>query len=204
MIVTRQRKRRTGIKRVVIPLVVLAAIGFALGFPPSRNAVATGPLKPAWNAGTNVVAAIARPFSFVAQQQSIADRNREIRDLTARLEAQRQETAAAQARVDALAQQLTAALNAPRVAPLAAPHPLRSAAPASAASADDRRLAATWAAMDPDKAAAVVQRLPDADAVRVLGQMDADSAGAIMNALPAKVAARLSRVGAQVSLATDR
>ena len=58
--------------------------------------------------------------------------------------------------------------------------------------------------MDPDKAAAVIQRLPDAQSVRVLAQMDADSAGAIMNALPAKVAARLSRSGAQVSLASDR
>lgn len=203
MIVTRQRRRRTGIKRIVIPLVVLAALGFVLGFPPSQHAIANGPLKPAWDAGAHVVAVIARPFSFAAQQQAIADRNREIRDLNGRLEQQRQETAAAQERVDALQQQLTAALSEPRVAPLVAPHPARSAAPV-AASADDRRLAATWAAMDPDKAAAVIQRLPDAQSVRVLAQMDADSAGAIMNALPAKVAARLSRSGAQVSLASDR
>jgi flagellar motility protein MotE (MotC chaperone) len=203
MIVTRQRKRRTGIKRVVIPLFVLAVLGFVLAFPPSQHAIANGPLKPAWDVAANVVAVVARPFSFAAQQQSIADRNREIRDLNARLEQQRQETAAAQARVDAMQQQLTAALNEPRVPPLAAAHPTRSSAPV-AASADDRRLAATWAAMDPDKAAAVIQRLPDAQAVRVLAQMDADSAGAIMNALPAKVAARLSRSGAQVSLAPDR
>jgi flagellar motility protein MotE (MotC chaperone) len=52
--------------------------------------------------------------------------------------------------------------------------------------------------MEPEKAAAVVQRLPEDAATRVLAQMDADSAGAIMNALPPSVAARISRAVAQV------
>ena len=47
--------------------------------------------------------------------------------------------------------------------------------------------------MEPEKAAAVLQRLPDDQVSRVLAQMDPDSAGAIMDALPTGVAARLSR-----------
>jgi flagellar motility protein MotE (MotC chaperone) len=53
--------------------------------------------------------------------------------------------------------------------------------------------------MEPANAAAVAQRLPDAQVSRVLAQMDADSAGAIMDALPTRVAARLSLAVAQVS-----
>jgi flagellar motility protein MotE (MotC chaperone) len=58
--------------------------------------------------------------------------------------------------------------------------------------------------MEPEKAAAIVQRLPDGEVTRVLAQMDADSAGAIMNALPAGVAARISRAVAQVPATANR
>jgi flagellar motility protein MotE (MotC chaperone) len=73
-----------------------------------------------------------------------------------------------------------------------------------APTAEEKRLAATWAAMEPEKAAAVVQRLPDDAVTRVLAQMDAESAGAIMNALPTNVAARISRAVAQVQPAAGR
>jgi flagellar motility protein MotE (MotC chaperone) len=58
--------------------------------------------------------------------------------------------------------------------------------------------------MEPEKAAALVQRMPEDAAVRVLAQMDTDSAGAILNALPPAVAARLSRAQAQVAAASGR
>jgi flagellar motility protein MotE (MotC chaperone) len=207
VIVTRQRKRRAGIGRFLFPLAILAALGFALGWPPSQHAIANGPLKPAWKMGAGVAKVVTRPFTFAAQQQSIADRNRRIRDLTARLERQRQATLDAQDRADEVQAQLVAAVNQPHVAPLPAPRVMRGAAriassPSSAAG--DRRLAATWAAMQPENAAAVAQRLPDVQVSRVLAQMDPDSAGAIMDALPAQVAARLSRAVAQVSPGTGR
>jgi flagellar motility protein MotE (MotC chaperone) len=207
VIVTRQRKRRAGIGRIVFPLAVLAALGFGLSWPPSQRAIANGPLKPAWKMGAGVTSVVSRPFTFAAQQQSIADRNRQIRDLTARLERQREATTDAEARVEQLQSQLTAAINEPRVNPLPAPRSMRTAARSAAlapSSAGDRRLAATWAAMEPGNAAAVAQRLPDAEVSRVLAQMDADSAGAIMDALPTRVAARLSRAVAQVSPGGDR
>ena len=207
MIVTRQRKRRSGFGRILVPLALLAALGFALGWPPSQRAIASGPLKPAWKAGAVVASVVMRPFTFAAQQQSIADRNHQIRELTARLERQRQATTDAQDRADEFQAQLAAAVNEPHVAPLPAPRVLHGAAHgmvSASSAADERRLAATWAAMEPAKAAAVAQRLPDATVSRVLAQMDADSAGAIMDELPTRVAARLSRAVAQVSPGGDR
>ncbi|HEY0395504.1 MAG TPA: hypothetical protein VGD01_13485 [Candidatus Elarobacter sp.] len=219
MIVTRQRKRRPSPARYLIPLAAIAVVGFLLGWPPSQRAIANGPLKPAWNAGSNAVAVVERPLSFAGQQQTIADRNREIRDLNARLETQRQAKADADARAARLQQQITAVENRPVLTPAPAPRALATPAPlgaaagapggsasgsASVASDDEKRLAATWAAMDPEKAAAIAQRLPDTEVSRVLGAMDADSAGAIMNALPPPVAARISRAVAQVPPAPVR
>jgi len=57
--------------------------------------------------------------------------------------------------------------------------------------------------MEPEKAAAMIQRLPDDEVVRVLGAMDPDSAAEILNALPPAVSARLSRDAAQVPAATS-
>ena len=207
MIVTRQRKRRSGIGRIVFPLVVIAGLVFALSWPPSQRAIATGPLKPVWKLAAGATKIASRPFTFAAQQQSIADRNHQIRDLNARLERQRQATLDAQDRADDFQAQLAAAVNEPHVKPLPAPRTMRTAARSTAlapSSAGDRRLAATWAAMQPENAAAVAQRLPDAQVSRVLASMDADSAGAIMDALPTQVAARLSRAVAQVSPGGDR
>ena len=212
MIVTRQRRRRSIAGRFVIPLVVLAVLGAALAWPPSQHAIADGPLKPAWNVGANAGSVLVRPLTFAAQQGVITERNREIRDLNAQLEEQRRAKSDADARVRELQQQVAALANQPHAAAVAPPpRPVATgagafAAPAGAAapSLEEKRLAATWAAMEPEKAAAVVQRLPDDQVTRVLAQMDADSAGAIMNALPAAIAARISRAVAQVQPASVR
>lgn len=206
MIVTRRRKPQSHPGRWLFPLAALAVVGFFLGWPPSQRAIANGPLKPVWNAGASAGAVVARPLSFAGQQQTITDRNREIRMLNDRLETQRQAKADVEARAQQLEQQVTALASQPHAyAPLARPRPAPSAAvfgnPAQslgAPSADEKRLAATWSAMEPEKAAAVIGRLPDEQVVRVLAAMDADSAGAIMNALPTGTAARISRAAAQV------
>ncbi|MBV8370877.1 MAG: hypothetical protein JO036_18340 [Candidatus Eremiobacteraeota bacterium] len=219
MIVTRQRRRRLHLGRFAFPLLVIAALGFVLSFPPTQRALANGPLKPAWSAGANAGSVLVRPFTFAAQQQTINDRNRQIQSLDNQLEAQRKAKADADARAQQLQQQLTALANQPHEAPAAAPVRRPAAASAfagvagaastagagaQAASDEERRLAATWAAMEPEKAAAIVQRLPDDEVSRVLAQMDADSAGAIMNALPTGVAARISRAVAQIPPAANR
>lgn len=201
MIVTRRRKPRTHPERVVLPLLLVAVIGFVLGFPPSRNAIATGPLAPLWNAGASVAGGVVRPLSFAGQQETITQRNREIRDLNARLEAERAAKEDAESRVQELQAQVSAMAHQPLPTPIPVPRgvpPAAAATIASIASDEDKRLAATWAAMEPERAAALVQRLPQAQAGRVLAQMDAASAGAIMDALPAGVAARITRAQAQV------
>ena len=211
MIVTRQRRRRSIAGRFALPLVALGAFGAALAWPPSHHVIADGPLKPAWIVVENAGSVVVRPLTFAAQQDAITQRNREIRDLNARLEQQRRAKSDADARVQELQQQVTALASQPHAAPEPSSRPVATAAsafdaPAGAAapSLEEKRLAATWAAMEPEKAAAVVQRLPDDQVTRVLAHMDADSAGAIMNALPAAVAARISRAVAQVQPASVR
>ena len=56
MIVTRQRKRRRGAARYVVPLLVLAALALALAWPPAHHVIADGPLAPVWNTGAQGVA----------------------------------------------------------------------------------------------------------------------------------------------------
>jgi flagellar motility protein MotE (MotC chaperone) len=215
VIVTRHRKQRPHPARILVPLALLALLVAAFVWPPSQRVIANGPLHPLWSASASAGGVVARPLTFAAQQQTITDRNRQIRDLDAQLEQQRRAKADAETRTQELQQQLTALANQPHETP--APAPRRTAAPATglaavggaagagaAGSAEDRRLAATWAAMEPEKAAAIVQRLPDDAVSRVLAQMDADSAGAIMNALPASAAARISRAVAQVPPAAGR
>lgn len=196
MIVTRRRRRPLRLERALLPLAAFAALAFALLWPPSQHAI---------------VSTIAPPFTFAAQQQQIADRDRTIQALSVRLEQQRATAAADDARVEQLRRQVAALAE--------QPHPpapaVRGTPPAAAAAASgvlsaqppsaqaDRHLAATWAAMDPEKAAAVVQRLPDDDVNRVLALMDADAAAQIMNALPAGTAARLARA-AQVPSGANR
>ena len=211
MIVTRHRRRRSNVGRFLLPLAAIAALAIALVWPPSHDAIANGPLKPVWDGAARVLVAVATPFRFAAQQQQITDRNQQIRDLNVRLEAQRAAAADGDAKVQALQQQVTALSNQPRPTPVpavratAAPPGANAVAGASAPATDaDRRLAATWAAMDADKAAAVVQRLPDYQVVRGLALMDADSAAQILNALPTAVAARLSRAAPQVGPDTNR
>jgi flagellar motility protein MotE (MotC chaperone) len=213
VIVTRQRRRRSSAGRIIIPLLIVAVLGFVFSFPPTQRAIANGPLKPAWTVAANAGAVVSRPFTFAAQQESINERNRRIQSLSAQLEQQRKAKADADARAQQLQQQMNAVANQPQVTPV--PLPRATAAPAGLAAVpgaatagqatdEERRLAATWAAMEPEKAAAIVQRLPDAQVTRILGSMDADSAGAIMNALPAAVAARISRAVAQVPPAASR
>ena len=212
MIVTRRRRRRAHPGRVLIPLLIIVVLGGLVALPPVNHALANGPLRPVFVAAGDGGRTLARPLTFAAQQQTITDRNREIRSLDAELEAQRKIAAAADTKIQQLQRQLAAAADQPRAtgAPVAvavstpAPAGAFATAPTVADATDDKRLAATWAAMEPEKAAALVQRLPDAQVDRVMAQMDPDSAGAILDAMPPAAAARISRAAAQLRTASDR
>jgi flagellar motility protein MotE (MotC chaperone) len=208
VIVTRRRRRRPRIGRYILPLLALVALAVALAWPPSHNAIANGPLKPVWSFTGGVLAQASRPISFTAQQQQLVERNREIRALNAQLEQSRQAQAADDARVAQMQQQVDSVLRQPK--PTVAPLPRGSAGPGGAAQLaqngaagaaptdDEKRLAQTWAAMDPTKASALAQRLPVDEVSRILRSMDPDDAAEILNALPPKLGAQVSAAVAQV------
>ena len=198
MIVTRRRPKRRNYGPILLPLLALAALTLALVWPPSRNVIANGPLKPVWNA----LAVLTQPITFTAQQGQLADRNREIRRLNDLLEGDRKakqeqagQVAALQSRINHLS-----AVPPSTPLPLATPLARASAGPetlglgAAPVASDIHRTAAYWQAMDAEKAAAIVQRLPKDYVNRVFAQMTPDAVGDIMNALPARIAAQLAIV----------
>ncbi|HWT05872.1 MAG TPA: hypothetical protein VN224_08950, partial [Xanthomonadales bacterium] len=122
MIVTRHRKSRPHPARLLVPLALLALLVAAFSWPPSQRFIANGPLHPVWSTTATAGGAIARPLTFAGQQQTITERNRQIRDLDAQLERQRKAKADADDRAQQLQQQLTALANQPHETPAPAPH----------------------------------------------------------------------------------
>ncbi|MBV8074047.1 MAG: hypothetical protein JO140_01370, partial [Candidatus Eremiobacteraeota bacterium] len=99
MIVTRQRpKRKFKIRRLLFPLVALLALGFALWWPPSQKKivgfVVEGPLTPVWRLAGNIIYPFLQPLHFAAQEQVIADRNKQIETLGGQIEDQRKQISA--------------------------------------------------------------------------------------------------------------
>ena len=202
MIVTRRRERKTNLRPLLLPIIAIAAIAGALIWPPSHKVIVDGPLAPVWSN----IAQLGRPFSFAYQNQVIADRNREIKSLNDRLEADRKTVAERDSKIGTLQDTLKRIQNAPppattvpsiaKVAPVAgvaASSTLGAATSRTAPQPDDvGRVAAYWGGMEADKAAAIVQRLPEDYVVRIFNKMSPDQVGEILAALPAAVAARLS------------
>jgi flagellar motility protein MotE (MotC chaperone) len=199
MIVTRRRPKRRNYGRIVLPVLALLALAGALYWPPSHNVIVNGPLKPIWSFLGAAGNQAAKPLTFAAQQQQIADQNRKLRDDAALREADRKDKESKDAQIAALRSQVVQLQTSEKATPLPAPVVKPTAAAAdlgvanTAAVPDDiRRTAAYWSSMDAEKAAAIAQRLPDDYVNRVFAQMAPDSVADIMNALPAKVAARLA------------
>jgi flagellar motility protein MotE (MotC chaperone) len=202
VIVTRRRRRPFPFRKLLVPAVAIALIAIALWWTPSRNAIATGPFAPVWNAVGSAYAKVAAPFTFAAQTKAIADdrttiakMQQQIVDLQTQAIAKDKRIAQLQSSLDDATAQVAAAR-----APSIKPAPVASGVPgfvsgdlASGASADARRTAQMWAAMDPDNAAKVIQKLPVSYAAHILALMSADSAGPILDALPPAFAAALTQ-----------
>jgi hypothetical protein len=207
MIATRQRKQKKGsLLPILLPIAAIVMLIVALSWPPSRNFIANGPLHPVVATLDNVWSVISRPLTFDYQQREITDRNQRIRDLNDKLEADRKSTTDKDAEIQQLQKQIAAiqaqpeASPTPTSGPIAAAGAAGGAAGATGASAGPssapgdaaiRRTGQQWAAMDPEKAAALAQKLPDAYDAAVFAQMSPDSVGPIMDALPPEVAARI-------------
>jgi len=203
MIVTRRRVKRPGLGRFLLPLLALAALAAALWWPPSHKVIVDGPLKPVWGLLGGVGSQAAKPLTFAAQQQQIADQNRKLLDDANQREADRKAQEAKDQQISALQNQIVQIQSQAKATPLPAPQ-VRATPAATGALAmgstvpdDVRRTAAYWSSMDAEKAAAIVQKLPDDYVNKVFAQMSPDSVGDIMNALPANVAARLAANASQ-------
>jgi flagellar motility protein MotE (MotC chaperone) len=145
-------------------------------------------------------------LSFAYQQQQITDRNQSIKDLNDKLEADRKAQDDKDAQIAQLQKQIAAANAEPAEPTPAAAGPIAAqpagapaaagAAPAQSTVSDAiRRDAQQWSAMDPETAAALVQKLPTGFVSTVFAQMSPDSVGPIMDALPPKVAALIVESG---------
>jgi hypothetical protein len=209
MIVTRQRKKKQSNLPILLPIAAIAMLAIALTWPPSRNFITNGPLKPVATVFDGVWGTVSKPLSFAYQQQQITDRNQSIKDLNDKLEADRKAQDDKDAQISQLQKQITAA-NAepaeptpPGAGPIAGGPAGASAAGGAAGAAPSqptaseavRRDAQQWSAMDPETAAALVQKLPTNFVSTVFAQMSPDSVGPIMDALPPKVAALIVESG---------
>ena len=210
MIVTRQRRRAFPFRKLLLPAIAIALIAAAFAWTPSRNAIATGPLAPVWNAGASAFDRVAAPFHFAAQNQVISDKNATIAKLQAQVTDLQTQGAAKDKRIAQLQSSLDAAAaqTAAARSPAAKPSTVDAAASGASATgapgfaagdltvgatADARRTAAVWAAMEPENAAKVVQKLPVPYVAHILALMSPDAAGPIMDALPSSYAAALTQ-----------
>ena len=212
MIVTRQRpKKKFNPRKYLLPVVAIAALGFALWWPPSQKrivgAFTSGPVMVVINKVGAFINPYLAPLHFAAQEQVIADRNRQIEVLNGQIEDGRKLAASKDTQISALQFQIRQMQDAAAKAAEATASPapvVRTANGVVAATpqptTDDPKHAATvWSSMDPAQAAAVAQRLPPDYTAKVMALMDSDSAGALLGALPPSYAARVARVSIPVT-----
>ncbi len=215
MIVTRQRKQKKSSLPILLPIAAIAMLAVALSWPPSRNIILNGPLKPFSNLVVSFWGTVSRPLTFAYQQQEITDRNIQVKQLNDQLETDRKAQADKDQQVQSL-QRAVAAANAqpPEVTP--SPAPVVRLAPAAPAARPDisavspervalQKTGQQWAAMDPEKAAALIGTLPDDYVAQVFAQMSPDDVGPILDNLSPKQAARIVQSSqAQISASSRR
>lgn len=215
--VTRQPKRKFKlgglIRKVVLPLAALGALAGAVVWPPSHKIIFEGPLKPTLAKIAPLADQLGRPLHFVAQQQTITEKNREIQALNAQIEQARKDLAGRDDQIKGLQGQLNQAQNRGAAASSTASSgpaagtagSAQTVAASGAGSApagsqpdpDAKRTAAVWAQMDPESVAGLAQKLPIEYVVRVMAQMSPDQVGQVMEALPPALAAKITQTQSQ-------
>ncbi len=206
--VTRKPKRKLKIgalvRKIVLPLAAIGALVGAIMWPPSHKIIFEGPLGPTIAKLGPVWEQVSRPLHFVAQQQTITEKNREIQILNGQVEQNRKDLAAREDRIKALETQVNGAQSSASAATPAPAPPGPGAGGAQAVAAagagtagqpdpDVKRTATVWAQMDPESVAGLAQKLPIDYVVRVLAQMTPDQVGQVMEALPPDVAAKITQ-----------
>jgi len=194
MIATRQRRKKGNWLALILVALAVVVIGIALAWTPARAVFMDGPLKPIGDVGSTLWNVVGRPLTFAYQQQAMADKNIEIARLNDLRESDRAQLADRDRRIAALQRQIdTLVARAATPAPGVSRAPLPSVAPSRALDQGALRLiAAQWAAMQPERAAAVAATLLPERVAAILAQMSPDAAGSILEHLPPKLAAQIS------------
>jgi flagellar motility protein MotE (MotC chaperone) len=214
VIVTRRRRKPFPWKRLILPVIAIALVVFAFVWAPSRNVIAGGPLQPLMQNLSDRFSAIAAPFHFAAQNQVIADRNKQIMQEESQIADLQTQIAAKDKQITSLNSQIgelqTQAANARGAAPAPSAEPAAAAGASNplaqsgggdlsaSATQDMRRTAQVWANMDPSNAAKVIQRLPIPYVARVLALMSPDDAGAILDTAPPAFVAQVTQENPQL------
>lgn len=198
------------IRNIVLPVAAIGALAGAIAWPPSHKIIFEGPLKPMLEKAAPVADQLGRPLHFVAQQQAITEKNRQIQALDAQVEQSRKDLAGRDDQIKTLQAQLNAARNpagasanaapqAPAAVSAGAAQTVASAGSPGQAAAEPavdpnvKRTATIWSQMDADAVAGLAQKLPLDYVVQVLGQMAPDAVGQVMEALPPDVAAKITQ-----------
>jgi hypothetical protein len=128
MIVTRQRKQKKSSLPILLPIAAIAMLVIALTWPPSRNFITNGPLKPVVTVFDGIWGTVSRPLSFAYQQQQITDKNSDIKTLNDKLEADRKAQDDKDAQIASLQKQIAANAAEAAEATPAPPEPVQGAA----------------------------------------------------------------------------
>lgn len=205
MIVTRRRRKPFPYRAVASWLALIAIVFFVALFPPSRTLLANGPLAPVYGATDATWTKVAAPFHFAAQNELLTDDNRKIAALQQQVANDKTQLAGKliqiaqlQGQVDKAIVARTAAtvpqqpILASRPGPVASGQPLANDLSAGA-TPDMKRVAQYWASMDPDQAAAVIQKLPPSYVARIFALMQPDGVGPVLDALPVAFAASVTQ-----------
>jgi len=189
MIVTRTRKRRWKITRLIAPVVLVALMAAAFAWQPSRDRLhAFPPIGKAMDAVAAAADVGSLHRTIDGQKREIANLQKQIAGLQGSVQSRDKQISALTTRANQLDQQLAGASR-----ETVAPRPATSAGIVSSDdSAQVERTAKIWNEMEPQAAAKIAERLPDEYVARVFAAMDPDQVAEILGAMPPKVAARLT------------
>lgn len=193
MIVTRTRKKRLKIGRWLVSAALIALIAVALRWQPSHDRLhAVAPIGKLMDTVATAFDAGSLHQAIGQRDRQIARLQRQIASLQSDVQSREKQISALTTQVDQLGEQLAAAPQTPpsRTAGAQGVAPGRSA-PSLGDAAQIERTAKIWDDMDPEAAAKIAQRLPDAYVARVFAKMQADQVAEILGAMPPKIAARL-------------
>lgn len=195
MVTRQQKKKFNPVKALIkfgLPIAALGALYGAVVFPPSHRLIFEGPLKPYISIADSYWEQISKPLHFIAQQQTITEKNREIQALNAQIEKDRKDITSRDDKIKTLQNQVNSAKAAAAQANAAAEAAVAAAGPAAPGAAKGAAAAGAAAGAAPAAGAAApgASAAPSAEdasikrTADVWAQMDADAVAGLAQKLP--------------------